>query len=225
MANNNLLAAMLCDKCRRFSVHSWQNTQKMATIPPILKQDKFFSQQHLFRCRICGGQRQLPVLQGSIKITNSIPQLPEMTETDSLIHYNSAMGLLNKDPKGATTMIRASLEAFAKQCFNPDETNLGEIVFSLAKKGIIPFSMRKAMDFIRHSGNSATHSDKVMLGDVHYRNADEVKLLFGLLYKIVLSVFPTGNGTVKCATRDEQVSWVSLNQYTVRETENTAVLH
>lgn len=185
MNNHKLLAALLCNSCKRFTVHDRPENRLITNDHSIQRNELFISQQDIFCCRKCRNEQPFPMSQRSFQSTDMVPRIPENSGSDTYNHYNSAMAIFATDSKGAAGMIRMSMEACIRQNYRTNGEDIGDFINSQFQLRIISYSMKEAMHFVRKSGNKASHCGIVKPGDIQYYLSDEVFLLFGLLNQIV----------------------------------------
>lgn len=99
------------------------------------------------------------------------PDLNDDIKTD----YMEAREIVNKSPRGASALLRLSIQKVSKQLGKPGK-NINDDIASLVKDGL-PATVQKALDIVRVIGNNAVHPGQLDLTD----NVETAHKLFDLV--------------------------------------------
>ncbi|OCB76804.1 DUF4145 domain-containing protein [Flavobacterium crassostreae] len=102
---------------------------------------------------------------------------PEMP--DSVLKlYTEASGICSKSPRGASALLRLSIQVLCKE-LGEDGKNINTDIGNLVKKGL-PVIVQQSLDIVRVTGNDAVHP-----GQIDTDNPSTVGQLFDLINIIV----------------------------------------
>ena len=92
--------------------------------------------------------------------------------------YCEARAIVDKSPRGATALLRLSIQLLCKQLGQPGK-NINTDIGNLVSKGLEP-TVQMALDVVRVVGNNAVHPGQIDMSD----NIEAATALFGLVNHI-----------------------------------------
>ena len=102
------------------------------------------------------------------------PPNPDLRD-DIKEDYLEAKGIANKSPRGATALLRLSIQKLCEQLGEKGK-NINNDIANLAKKGLPP-KIQQALDIVRVIGNNAVHPGQIDIRD----DRDSAMKLFELI--------------------------------------------
>jgi hypothetical protein len=162
-----------CPQCGVYSHQEWYRALG-------IKGAKHFDPENLeiSRCEHCGNYA-LWIEQNMIYPQSSTAPLPsEDLPADVRDDYIEARNIVNNSPRGASALLRLSLQKLMPHLGEKGE-NLDTDIGNLVKKGL-PETIQQALDCVRVIGNNAVHPGELDLKD----DIDTANALFGLVNMI-----------------------------------------
>ena len=151
------VGAFNCPHCSAFAKQNWTAMQYYADgWQPIDNLTLAF-------CSSCG---KFSLWYYSIMLyPDSSPIYPPNTDMQKEIQndYNEARSIVNKSPRGASALLRLTLQKLVMQLGGNGE-NLNDDISKLVKIGL-PGKIQKSLDIVRVIGNNAVHPGQIDLKD------------------------------------------------------------
>ena len=178
------LRAFNCPHCGAYANMYWSYTQnrfgQYGERTPIHESRCAHCKADCFSLKTADGEDDDPG-EGILLIpAGSVAPMPhpDMPE-DVKIDYLEARSIVNNSPRGATALLRLSIQ---KLCVHLGESgkNINDDIGNLVKKGL-PVEIQQALDIVRVVGNNAVHPGELSEEDV----TDIAIALFHLVNEIV----------------------------------------
>jgi len=129
----------------------------------------------LARCRRCGKYQYW--INDSMIYPESLPISPPNEDLNEEIKndYYEAGSIIKKSPRGASALLRLSIEKLCQQ-LDQSTKNISTIIGNLVKRGM-PIEIQQALDIVRVIGNNAVHPGQIDIKD----NVETAIRLFELI--------------------------------------------
>lgn len=160
-----------CPHCGVYSHQKWYKAHG------TMQSHDFYNPKNLVisACEHCGDYA-LWIGQNMIYPQSSTAPLPsEDLPSDVKDDYIEARNIVNTSPRGASALLRLSLQKLMPHLGEKGE-NLDTDIGNLVKKGL-PETIQQALDCVRVIGNNAVHPGELDLKD----DIDTANALFGLV--------------------------------------------
>jgi hypothetical protein len=163
-----------CPHCGVYSHQNWHDVYGSTKRGEVFKAEIFV----MSSCEHCGNYA-LWIGQDMIYPQSTTAPLPsEDLPLDVRDDYIEARNIVNNSPRGASALLRLSLQKLMPHLGEKGE-NLDTDIGNLVKRGL-PETIQQALDCVRVIGNNAVHPGELDLKD----DIDTANTLFGLVNMI-----------------------------------------